>query len=77
MLNGHATDEELHLAVGQMLLVGFHGTEEPPDTIRAALTTGTVGGVILFRRNVEPGEDGLLKLAAWDGVARARRPTWR
>ena len=74
MLNGHATDEELHLAVGQMLLVGFHGTEEPPDTIRAALTTGTVGGVILFRRNVEPGEDGLLKLAQLNAQLGACHP---
>jgi len=74
MLNGHATDEELHLAAGQMLLVGFHGVEEPPDTIRAALSTGTVGGVILFRRNVEPGEEGLLKLARLNALLGACHP---
>ncbi|MEO1271045.1 MAG: beta-N-acetylhexosaminidase [Myxococcota bacterium] len=74
MLNGHPTDEALHEAAGQMLLVGFHGTQAPPDTIRAALTTGTIGGVILFRRNIEPGVEGLWTLARLNAQLGACRP---
>jgi len=38
--------------IGQMLLVGFHGTDVP-DELRAFIAEGRIGGVILFARNVE------------------------
>ncbi len=37
---------------GQLLFVGFDGTRLPPD-LRELLASGRVGGVVLFRRNVE------------------------
>lgn len=44
---------KLQQAVGQLLLVGFPGdTTEPPESIRQCLADGSIGGVILFRRNV-------------------------
>lgn len=48
------TDEELRALVGQLLIVGFDGNdEEPPPAVAAALESAEVGGVILFRRNVD------------------------
>ena len=38
--------------IGQLLLVGFHGTDVPED-LRAFIAEGRIGGVILFARNVE------------------------
>lgn len=39
--------------IGQLLVVGFgDATEKAPDSIRQALGSGEIGGVILFRRNV-------------------------
>ncbi|TLS50921.1 beta-N-acetylhexosaminidase [Paenibacillus antri] len=38
--------------IGQMLLVGFHGTDVPEE-LRSLITEGRIGGVILFARNVE------------------------
>ena len=38
--------------IGQMLFVGFHGTEMPPHIIEW-LKTGRIGGIILFARNIE------------------------
>ena len=37
--------------IGQMLVVGFHGTEAPPHIIEW-LREGRIGGVILFARNI-------------------------
>jgi len=37
--------------IGQMLVVGFHGTEAPPHIIQW-LKEGRIGGVILFARNI-------------------------
>lgn len=37
--------------VGQMLMVGFHGLK-PPDYILEWLSSGRIGGVVLFSRNV-------------------------
>ncbi|EDM79138.1 hypothetical protein PPSIR1_27268 [Plesiocystis pacifica SIR-1] len=36
---------------GQLLFVGFHGLEIPPD-LRERVREGRVGGVILFKRNI-------------------------
>lgn len=46
--------QALKEAAGQALIVGFQGTQAPPETLRAALSAGEVGGVILFSRNIEP-----------------------
>lgn len=44
---------KLQQAVGQLLLVGFPGdAPQPPEHIRQCLAEGSIGGVILFRRNV-------------------------
>jgi len=43
----------LEQAIGQLLVVGFQGTATLPDAVRDALSAGRIGGVILFRRNVE------------------------
>ncbi|MBA2664166.1 MAG: beta-N-acetylhexosaminidase [Bradymonadaceae bacterium] len=49
--------QEIREAVGQLLLVGFQGDgEAPPEAIRVALAEGSIGGVILFRRNVRDAE---------------------
>lgn len=45
------TDRQLLEDAGQMLLVGFHGTELPPD-LRDRLQRGQVGGVVHFSRNL-------------------------
>ena len=37
---------------GQLLFVGFHGTSVPPD-LAALIREGRIGGVILFKRNIE------------------------
>ncbi len=48
------TEDDIRVAVGQLLVVGFPGaTEEPPEAIAEALESGQIGGVILFRRNVD------------------------
>ena len=46
---------------GQLLVVGFEGTELPAE-LRAALGAGERAGVILFRRNLKPGLTGLVEL---------------
>jgi beta-N-acetylhexosaminidase len=47
------TDIDLHRAAGQLLTIGFPGdADTPPDSVAEALAEGTIGGVILFRRNV-------------------------
>ena len=38
--------------VGQLLMVGFHGTSAPPHILEW-LSTGHIGGVYLFSRNIE------------------------
>lgn len=48
------TDEAIAEAVGQLLVVGFEGAgEEPTEAVAGALRTGQIGGVVLFRRNVD------------------------
>ena len=48
------TEEEIRAAVGQLLVVGFEGaTTTPPGAIERALAEDRIGGVILFRRNVD------------------------
>ncbi len=47
------SEANIRKAVGQLLMVGFPGaTDAPPESIREALAED-IGGVILFRRNVE------------------------
>lgn len=47
-------DDALHQLIGQLLVVGFEGNDEqPPQAVADALSAGQVGGVILFRRNIQ------------------------
>lgn len=47
-------EDDIRAAVGQLLVVGFEGaTAQAPDAIASALQEDRIGGVILFRRNVE------------------------
>ena len=47
-------DSELAKQVGQLFIVGFDGaTPQAPHAVRQALAAGTIGGAILFRRNVD------------------------
>ncbi len=57
-------DLDLRRAAGQLLLVGFHGDQAPPAAITDALRQSALGGVILFKRNIQPGPAGLQTLAA-------------
>jgi len=43
---------EIERMAGNVLVCGFDGTEAP-STLRRWLSTGTVAGLILFRRNIE------------------------
>lgn len=43
---------DLHTQVGQLLIMGFDGTEMSPK-LRTMISTLRPGGVILFRRNIE------------------------
>jgi beta-N-acetylhexosaminidase len=46
---------------GQLLVVGYQGSELPSELARA-LSAGERAGVILFRRNLKPGLEGLCEL---------------
>lgn len=47
------SEQTLRQALGQLFVIGFRGDEhEPPTDVAAALGSGAIGGVILFRRNV-------------------------
>lgn len=46
---------------GQLLVVGFQGRELPRDLVHC-FERGACAGVVLFRRNLEPGHAGLLAL---------------
>jgi beta-N-acetylhexosaminidase len=48
---------------GQLLVVGFAGQEAPPELLEA-LAAGERGGVVLFRRNLAGGNDGVAALQA-------------
>lgn len=59
---------------GQLLVVGFEGQALPVD-LGAALDAGERAGVILFRRNLSPGESGLHALQLMcASIARGSRP---
>lgn len=48
------SSENLRRAVGQLFVVGFPGnSDEATPAVQKYLATGDIGGVILFRRNVE------------------------
>ena len=48
------SDTDIRDAIGQLLVVGFQGaSDEPPEAVAEALSAGRIGGVILFRRNVD------------------------
>jgi len=55
-----ATLDQLSLRqlVGQLMVVGFAGAR-PPAELGAAFAAGERAGVVIFRRNVEPGLSGL------------------
>lgn len=52
---------DAHQLAGQLVLLGFHGLTLP-RAISEALESGACGGVVLFRRNLAPGLDGLVQL---------------
>lgn len=52
--NALHVQDSLEIKLGQMLMVGFRGTEiDSADDIRSAITDGKIGGVILFDYDVE------------------------
>ena len=53
----------LSVLCGQMLVVGLAGKELDADE-RRLLAAGERGGVVLFRRNIEPGASGMRAVAA-------------
>jgi len=69
------SEENIRRDVGQLLVVGFPGDgDEPTPAVREYLSTGDIGGVILFRRNVESVEqvsrlNAAIHEAAKDAVA--------
>ena len=58
---------------GQLLFVGFHGSEVPPD-LAARIREGRVGGVILFKRNIESPTQVRRLTAALHALAPADAP---
>ena len=62
---------ELDLA-GRVIVAGFEGTSLPAD-LAAAADRGALGGLVLFKRNVEDH----LQVAALLGEARKRAPAGR
>lgn len=59
---------------GQLLVVGFGGHELPAE-LATAIEAGERAGVVLFRRNLQPGESGLLALQRLcSSVAERGRP---
>lgn len=58
---------------GQLLVVGLAGTELS-DSERRALEGGARGGVVLFRRNIVPGAEGPVRLAALVATIRDAAP---
>lgn len=66
-----ASDETLRRAVGQLFVIGFRGDEEtPPAEVSAALESGEIGGVVLFRRNVRDVDQVVALNAAIHGAAK-------
>lgn len=66
------THDDLHRAAGQLLTIGFPGdSDAPPPSVAAALADGTIGGVILFRRNVRDVEQVAALNAAIHAAAHA------
>jgi beta-N-acetylhexosaminidase len=49
---GKTNKQDLRSHVGQLLIMGFDGTEMSPK-LRTMITTLQPGGIILFRRNIE------------------------
>ncbi|MBI1257919.1 MAG: beta-N-acetylhexosaminidase [Chloroflexi bacterium] len=68
------TEMTLEQQLGQMLLVGFEGLEAP-DYILDWITSGRIGGVILFGRNVEsPEQVAALTQTLHETARQAGRP---
>ncbi|HTV21955.1 MAG TPA: glycoside hydrolase family 3 N-terminal domain-containing protein, partial [Polyangiaceae bacterium] len=61
--------------VGQLLAVGFAGAEAPRDLL-AAFEAGERAGVVIFRRNLEPGLAGLGGLQRLCAELAESSPTW-
>jgi beta-N-acetylhexosaminidase len=59
--------------VGQLVVVGFAGAELPAE-LASAFEAGERAGVVLFRRNIEPGIDGLGGLQRLCASLAARSP---
>lgn len=69
------SDETLRRAAGQMLCIGFAGKDDLPLDVATALSQGTIGGVILFRRNVEsPAQVARLNAQVHDAARSAIAP---
>jgi beta-N-acetylhexosaminidase len=61
--------------VGQLVVVGFAGSELPAE-LSAAFEAGERAGVVLFRRNLEPGLEGLGGLQRLCASLGASSPAW-
>jgi beta-N-acetylhexosaminidase len=61
--------------VGQLVVVGFAGVEAPAE-LHAALEAGERAGVVVFRRNLEPGLAGLARLQRLCASVAASSPAW-
>jgi beta-N-acetylhexosaminidase len=61
--------------VGQLVVVGFAGTEVPAE-LGAAFEAGERAGVVVFRRNIEPGLEGFGGLQRMCASLAASSPAW-
>ena len=52
----HVTVQEANELAGRVLIAGFEGTAIP-DYLATASQAGALGGVVLFKRNIESGKD--------------------
>jgi beta-N-acetylhexosaminidase len=68
------SDSSLRADVGELLLVGFHGTTLPP-AVASALREQRINGTILFTRNIESVEQVAdLNAATYDAAGPDRLP---
>lgn len=66
-------DHSIAIAAGQVLVGGFEGTTVPPS-IDAAIAQGQLGGLILFKRNIEGPAEVQAMLRACQSKADVRFP---
>lgn len=67
------TQTQTQRDAGQVLIAGFAG-HQAPESVTSWLTQGRLSGVILFSRNIGPGEEGLQALARLNATLDGCRP---